>query len=367
MKQKVRNILNKLKAEYPNAKCSLNFKTNFELLIAVMLSAQCTDERVNLVTKDLFEKYNTAKDFAEIETKELEKLIHSCGFYRNKAKNIKLASSDILEKYNGEVPTTMEELVGLAGVGRKTANVVLLEGFGVANGVAVDTHCKRVSNRTGLSHESAPEKIEQDLIKQIDKDYLERVNHLFIYHGRAICKAINPLCSKCPIEELCEKNGVDVYKKTDEKYMKIALEEAKKAAEIGEIPVGAVIVKDNKIIARAYNLKEKERDTTFHAEIEAIRIASRKLNSWRLEGCTMYVTLEPCSMCAGAIINARLDRLVIGAMDEKTGACGSKLNLLTDFKFNHKVLLKTEVLAKECEQVLKQFFNILRKSLLTIA
>ncbi len=147
-----------------------------------------------------------------------------------------------------------------------------------------------------------------------------------------------------------------------EKFMKEALKEAKRAYEKEEIPVGAVIVKDNKIIARAYNQKEEKRDTTKHAEIIAIQKASKKIDDWRLQDCEMYVTLEPCSMCAGAIIQARIKKIYIGTMDEKTGACGSVLNLLEDYKFNHKVEIEKDILKPECEEIIKQFFKELRKS-----
>lgn len=147
-----------------------------------------------------------------------------------------------------------------------------------------------------------------------------------------------------------------------EKYMKLALKEAKKAYDKGEVPVGAVIVKDDKIIAKAHNLKEIKNDTTKHAEILAIQKASKKLNSWRLENCEMYVTLEPCSMCAGALIQSRIKKVYIGAMDYKTGACGSVLNLLKDFKFNHIVDVEIGILGEECEKILKDFFKELRKN-----
>ena len=147
-----------------------------------------------------------------------------------------------------------------------------------------------------------------------------------------------------------------------EKYMKEALKEALKALKKDEVPVGAVIVKDGKIIARAHNLKESKKDTTTHAEIEVIKKASKKLDSWRLENCEMYVTLEPCPMCAGALIQSRIKKLYIGTVDEKTGACGSKLNLLKDYKFNHKIEVETEILKEDCEKILKDFFKSLRKS-----
>lgn len=146
----------------------------------------------------------------------------------------------------------------------------------------------------------------------------------------------------------------------DEKYMEEALKQAKKAYEKEEVPVGAVIVKDGKIIARAHNIKEIKQDTTKHAEIIAIQKASKKLNTWRLSGCTMYVTLEPCVMCAGAIIQSRLDKVVVGTMDEKTGACGSVLNIIEDYKFNHIVELKKGVMENECKDILQKFFKELR-------
>ncbi len=147
----------------------------------------------------------------------------------------------------------------------------------------------------------------------------------------------------------------------EEKFMKIALKEAKKAYDKLEIPVGAIIVKDGKVIAKAHNLKETKLDTTKHAEILAIQKASKKLESWRLLDCEMYVTLEPCSMCAGAIINARISKLYIGALDEKTGAAGSVLNLFEDYTFNHKVEVQKEIMRAECEKILKDFFKMLRK------
>ena len=169
-----------------------------------MLSAQCTDERVNLTTPALFKRCKTIEDFANIDIKELEYLIHPCGFYRNKAANIKKCAKQILEDFGGEVPQDMDSLLKLAGVGRKSANVILLEVFGIANGIAVDTHCKRISNRIGLSKQSDPSKIEQNLLKQIDKKYLKDVNHLFIWHGRYTCTARNPKCEECTINEVCE-------------------------------------------------------------------------------------------------------------------------------------------------------------------
>ena len=202
-------LINILKETYPDATCSLDFTTPFELVVAVMLSAQCTDERVNKTTPQLFKECKTIEDFANIDIKRLEELIHPCGFYKNKAKNIKLCAKQVLEKYNGEVPHTMEELTSLAGVGRKSANVILLEVFGIAEGIAVDTHAKRISNLIGLSKEKTPEKIEQDLLKIFPKDVLKDVNHLFVWHGRNTCVARNPKCDNCTIKDFC-----NYYKKS---------------------------------------------------------------------------------------------------------------------------------------------------------
>lgn len=203
-KQKAKEIIKILKETYPDATCSLNFSTPFQAVVAVILSAQCTDERVNKTTPALFEKCKSIQDFANIDIKDLETLIHPCGFYRNKAINIKNCAKKILEDFNGIVPSTMEELLTLPGVGRKTANVVLLEVFGIANGIAVDTHAKRISNRLGLSNSSDPEKIEQDLLKVFEKQDLKFINHLLVWHGRNYCKAIKPDCEHCTIDKYCK-------------------------------------------------------------------------------------------------------------------------------------------------------------------
>ena len=197
------NVINILKDYYPDATCSLDFTTPFEIVVATILSAQCTDERVNKTTPALFNKYSTPYDFVNIDLNVLEDLIHPCGFYRNKAKNIKACAQKIVSDFNGKVPCTAEELMSLPGVGRKTANVVLLEAFGIAQGIAVDTHAKRISNLIGFSNESDPIKIEQDLLKIIPKEYLKDVNHLLVWHGRNICVARNPKCDKCTIKNYC--------------------------------------------------------------------------------------------------------------------------------------------------------------------
>lgn len=202
-KKELIQLINTLKDFYPNAKCSLNFNSPFELVIAVMLSAQCTDERVNKTTPNLFSKYNKPEDFVNLDISELESIIHPCGFYKSKAKNIKNMAIMLLEKFNGIVPENMEDLISLPGVGRKSANVIMLDAFHKPQGIAIDTHAKRLSNRLGLSKNSDPLKIENDLLKIVPKKYLENINHLFVYHGRNICKSQKPLCDRCPIKNFC--------------------------------------------------------------------------------------------------------------------------------------------------------------------
>ena len=192
-----------LKDYYPDATCSLDFNTPFELVVAVMLSAQCTDERVNKTTPKLFERCKTIQDFANIDINELEEIIHPCGFYKNKAKNIKLCAKQVLENFNGEVPQTMDELMSLAGIGRKSANVIMLEVFKNPQGIAVDTHAKRISNLIVLSSQKEPKKIEQDLLKIFSKEYLKDINHLLVWHGRNTCIARKPKCETCPIKNFC--------------------------------------------------------------------------------------------------------------------------------------------------------------------
>ena len=197
-------LYKKLKEYYPDATCSLDFDTPFQMVVAVMLSAQCTDERVNKTTPTLFKRCKTIQDFANIDIKELENIIHPCGFYKNKAKNIKLCAKQVLENFNGIVPHTMDELTSLAGVGRKSANVVMLEAFGIAEGIAIDTHAKRISNLIGLSKEKEPKKIEQDLLKTFPKEYWKDLNHLLVWHGRNTCIARKPKCDICPISNMCK-------------------------------------------------------------------------------------------------------------------------------------------------------------------
>ena len=203
LKGRTRTIIRRLKRAYPGAKCSLNHTNPFELLVATILSAQCTDERVNIVTADLFRKYRKPEDYMNVSPRELEKDIQSTGFFRNKTKSIQGASKMLAEQYGGQVPQTMEELLELPGVARKTANVVLGNAFDIHAGVVVDTHVTRLSHRLGLTEQKTAEKIEQDLIPIVPKKDWVIFPHLMIYHGRKICKARNPLCAECTIEKQC--------------------------------------------------------------------------------------------------------------------------------------------------------------------
>ena len=199
--EKIMGIFNKM---YPNVTVSLNFNSAFELVICLILAAQCTDKRVNEVTKDIFDKYNKPEDFANMDIEKLEKLIKPCGFYRNKAKNIQKASKQIIENFNGIVPNTMEDLQTLAGIGRKSANCILADVFHDPQGVAIDTHAKRICNRLGISKSDNPLKIEQDLLNVADKKHWQNLNLILVSHGREFCKAKNPLCDKCGLQTLCK-------------------------------------------------------------------------------------------------------------------------------------------------------------------
>ncbi len=207
-KYQVRSILDSLEKMYPDARCELDYTTPFELLIATILSAQCTDVRVNMVTADMFKRYNTAEDFNELPIETIEREIKTCGLYKAKAKNIKKASKAIVNEHSGKVPSTMEELLKLPGVGRKTADVVLSNAFDVP-AIAVDTHVFRVANRIGLVDEKTPEKTEFALMDTIPKRRWSKTHHLLIFHGRRTCKARNPLCQECEIKRRC-----DYYKET---------------------------------------------------------------------------------------------------------------------------------------------------------
>nr|MBU1328871.1 endonuclease III [Candidatus Omnitrophota bacterium] len=199
----IKEIIKILKKEYPGAKIALRFKNTWQLLVATILSAQCTDVRVNKVTPVLFKKYNTISDFAEAGLKEFEKDIHSTGFYKNKAKSIIGSAKRILDDFGGKVPDTMEGLTGLPGIGRKTANVVLSSGFGIVVGVVVDTHVIRLSGKLGFTENKDPGRIEKDLMEIVPQEEWGVFSHLLILHGRKICVARRPLCAECRIGKLC--------------------------------------------------------------------------------------------------------------------------------------------------------------------
>lgn len=202
-KEKLLLVRERLTKLYPDSECTLDYDTPFKLLIATQLAAQCTDARVNVVTKTLFVKYPTVKSFAEADLNELEEDIKSTGFYHNKAKNIIACSKKLLSDFNGEVPHTMEELLSLAGTGRKTANLVLGDAFGIP-GIVIDTHAKRLTNRIGLTKEDTPEKIEADLKTFVPEDYQTMLGHHLVDHGRAVCSARKPECNRCVLSDICD-------------------------------------------------------------------------------------------------------------------------------------------------------------------
>jgi len=203
LRARVGQIIRALKKAYPQATCALNHANPFELLIATILSAQCTDDRVNIVTANLFRKYRKPEDYVAVAREELERDINSVTFFRNKAKSIQEASRLLIEKHNGQVPRTLEDLVELPGVGRKTANVVLGTAFGIPTGVVVDTHVSRLSQRLGLTENKQPEKIEADLIELLQKKEWIDFSHRLIWHGRRVCQARKPMCEKCGLEKFC--------------------------------------------------------------------------------------------------------------------------------------------------------------------
>ena len=205
--ERVRKVVHLLEKTYPGAECALVHSNPLELLVATILSAQCTDVRVNLVTKELFRKYKTARDYAKAPIEELERLVRSTGFFRNKARNIQGAGRVLVEKFHGEVPRTMEELLELPGVARKTANVVLGTWFRTAAGVVVDTHVHRLSRRLGLTRQDDPKRIEQDLMKLLPQEEWIDFSHRLIWHGRRICMARKPKCAECPLEDHCPSAG----------------------------------------------------------------------------------------------------------------------------------------------------------------
>ena len=199
----ISEVITRLKREYPDADTELNWRNPLELLVATMLSAQTTDVRVNMVTDHLFDRYRTAEDYAGADPAQLEEDIRPTGFFRNKARALQGMTRALLERHGGEVPRTMEELVALPGVGRKTANVVLGNAFGVDEGVVVDTHVRRVSTRLGLTGETDPEKIERDLLELVPEGERALFSHLLIFHGRRVCKARKPDCPNCALNDVC--------------------------------------------------------------------------------------------------------------------------------------------------------------------
>ncbi len=206
--KRIQEMLHLLSENYPEKKSALHHHNPLEMLVATILSAQCTDARVNIVTKELFKKYKIPKDYADANLKKFEQEIHSTGFYRNKAKNILNAGKMIIQEFHGKIPDTMEDLIKLPGVARKTANIVLSNVFGKIEGIAVDTHVRRISYRLGLTKQKDPNKIEKDLMERIPRKEWWYVNHVLVDHGRAICKAPTPLCTSCFLSNLCPKNGV---------------------------------------------------------------------------------------------------------------------------------------------------------------
>ncbi len=206
-------VLRKLKKLYPDAKCSLDFTTPLDLLVATILSAQCTDKRVNIVTKSLFKKYRSPKDYASVPVLELEGDIHSCGTFRMKAKAIQTSCRLILDQFHGDVPRTMKEMLMLRGVGRKTAAIVLSTAYGIIEGIPVDTHCIRLSHRMGLTNETVQGKIEADLMKKTPRKDWAMLSHLFVAHGRNICIARSPKCSECVLRAMCPRKGVKGIKR----------------------------------------------------------------------------------------------------------------------------------------------------------
>jgi len=210
IKETVVKVLDILKKEYPDAKGTLDFKTPLQLLLATILAAQCTDERVNLVTKDLFKKYRTAEDYARADQGKFEGEIRSTGFYHNKARSIIQCCQKLVSQFQGQVPQTLEELTSLPGVGRKTANIILGNAFG-KQAIAVDTHVKRVSNRLAWSKASAPDKIEFELMEVMPPDRWTLACHQLVFHGRRVCVAQKPRCSACPVAKYCPKIGVASY------------------------------------------------------------------------------------------------------------------------------------------------------------
>lgn len=205
-KDNIRLVIELLDNYYPDATCSLDFYEPIELVVALILAAQCTDERVNRIVPVLFNRFPTVYDLSLADIKDIEEIIRSCGFYRNKAKSIYETANIIVENFDGKVPDNMDDLCTLRGIGRKSSNIILQECFNQVEGIAVDTHVTRLARKIGISNESTPEKIELEMKKKIEKRYWDKVNHIFVYHGRAICIARRPNCNECPINHICAMN-----------------------------------------------------------------------------------------------------------------------------------------------------------------
>ncbi|MDF2865615.1 MAG: Endonuclease [Clostridia bacterium] len=207
-KKEINEIIEILKQAYPEAKCRLNYESPLQLVVALILAAQCTDDMVNKVVPILFNKYPSAKCLANADLSDIEKIVRPCGFYLTKAKNIQLTARSIFENYNNTIPDSMEELTKLYGIGRKSSNIILQECYNKTEGIAVDTHVSRTSKRIGFTRSDIPLKQEQELIKKVDKKYFNKLNHILVFHGRAICISRKPKCDICPIEDRCKKVGI---------------------------------------------------------------------------------------------------------------------------------------------------------------
>jgi len=207
-KKEIAEIIDILEQTYPEAKCRLNYKSPLELVVALILAAQCTDDMVNRVVPILFSKYPDAKSLADADLYDIQQIVKSCGFYLTKGKNIKLTAESIVKNYRNNIPDSMEELTKLYGIGRKSSNIILQECFNKVVGIAVDTHVSRTSKRIGFTKETIPLKQEQELIRKVDKKYFNKLNHILVFHGRAICIARKPKCSICPIQDRCKKVGI---------------------------------------------------------------------------------------------------------------------------------------------------------------
>ena len=202
-KSDIKKLLDILDEEYKEAKCGLDYTGPLDLTVALILAAQCTDKRVNMIRPIVFTKYPTVYELANANISELEDIIHSCGFYKNKAKNIIKMANNVVYKYDGNVPNTMEELTSLPGIGRKSANIILQECFNITEGIAVDTHVTRITQKLGLTENSDPVNIEKDLMKVLPKKYWNKINHMLVNHGRAVCDAKKPKCDICPVNHIC--------------------------------------------------------------------------------------------------------------------------------------------------------------------